>query len=197
MRTTLRFVTMLVLILIAGIPALAKGPTSATVTGPGIDDPIELFDYHTPFTDAHTALIRLTGLWYGNVGLEGTSELPPEVELGPAYTLTWLNEANPADPSDDYGIRQIIYPHAEGAPVIHTPKQPALDDGSLTLGWRTVPAELMDTLRQLGVPIDSVHVTPSRNQPTWPIVMVLGIAVIVLAAARLVNSRLRPVVSSK
>lgn len=193
MRTAIRFVTTLVLILIAGVPALAKGPSSATITGPGIDEPVELIDYgDSGQRDLVAALMRQTGVWYGNMGLEETTDLPPDVELGPAYLLTWLNEANPGDPKDDYTIQQTLYPHAQDGPVVHTPAQPALDDTSLTIGWRTVPVEFNDTLRQLGVPIDSADKTAS-NQQMWAAVAV--VAVVVAGAIRLMNSRLRPVVS--
>lgn len=194
MGRTIRFVTTMILILIA-VPALAKGPSSATVTGPGIDEPIELIDYgDLGQRDSVVALMRMTGVWYGNMGLEETTELSPDVELGAAYILTWVSEANPGDPNDDFTIQQTLYPHALGGPVVHTPAQPALDDESLTLGWRNVPVAFNDTLRQLGVPIDPVDETASGNQLKAAAVVVLAIA---LAAARLVNSRLRPVVSSQ
>lgn len=195
MRKGVGLVITAIVILMAA-PALAKGPSSATVTGPGIDEPIELLDYpqhDLESRDLVVALMRLTGVWYGNMGLEETTERPPDVELGPAYILTWVSEANPGDPNDDYTIQQSLYPHAQGGPVVHTPAQPALDDTSLTLGWRTVPVEFNDTLRQLGVPIDSVDKTTNGNQQVWAAVAVLAI---VLAAARLVNSRPKPVVSN-
>lgn len=194
MRRTIRFVTTMTLILIA-VPALAKGPSSATMTGPGIDKSIELLDYpqhDLESRDLVVALMRLTGVWYGNMGLEETTELPPDVELGPAYILTWVSEANPADPNDDYTIQQTLYPHADSGPVVHTAPQPALDDTSLTLGWRTVPGELTDTLRQLGVPINSAHQTPNAGQQVWALGAV--IAIVIASAIPLMNSRLRPLV---
>ncbi|MGH8935405.1 MAG: hypothetical protein ACRDXD_03910 [Acidimicrobiia bacterium] len=72
-------------------PAGAKGPQSATITGPGIDEPIELIDYGR--TELVVRLLEQTGLWYATGDLPIPLAGKPAGELGPRYTLTWVNSA--------------------------------------------------------------------------------------------------------
>lgn len=140
--------------------ALAKGPESATITGPGIDEPIELIDAGNP--DLVQALMRQTGLWYGTSG-GSRIVTEPAGELGPLYTLTWINSGPPGDPVDTRTIRQLLYLHAENGPVIHTPTQAALQGwGPDVVGWFTAPDGLTDTLSALGVPLSGPE---SINDP--------------------------------
>lgn len=194
MRTTIRFVTTLVLILIAGVPALAKGPSSATITGPGIDVPIELLDY--PDHDLETRdlvmrLMKLSGIWSP---LSLTPIDPPEAP-GEPLVLAWVNMGPPGLSDEERTIRQLIYLHADGGPVIHTPQdQPALDGwGGEVTGWFRAPVELGDTLQALGVPVEGVQTTAT---PPSVLALLAALAFVVFLAIRLVNSRLRPVVSN-
>ncbi len=143
----------IVAMLVVGIsePAVAKGPQSATVTGPGIDRPIELMD--TADSDLVSQLMEQTGIWYAT----GDHPLPleePTGELGPAYTLTWINSGPPGESVGERTIRQLIYLEAQNGPVIHTPAQEGLEGwGSGVIGWFAAPNGLRDTLAELGVPI--------------------------------------------
>ena len=49
-------------------------------------------------------------------GAEATEE--PAGELGPGYTLTWINAGPPGESADQRTIRQVIYLEAENGPVI-------------------------------------------------------------------------------
>lgn len=155
--------------------ALAKGPESGTITGPGIEAPIELTEVGSG--DLIWELMQRTALWDG---LGSSSRLPaqPAAELGPAYTLTWVNSGPPADPIEVRTIVQLIYPHAEMGPVIHTPAQLGLERwGSGVVGWYRAPEDLTETLTALGVPVstpraksdpsvlDEVEVAPAENEP--------------------------------
>lgn len=195
MRTTIRFIATLALILIAGVPALAKGPSSATITGPGIEEPIELIDYGDPGQEMHGHigdLIEQTGLWYATPTLE---RIDRPGGLGEPLVLAWVNMGPPHLSEEERTIRQLIYLHAEGGPVIHTLEgQPSLEGwgGGEITGWFRAPTELVDTLQAFGVPTDTGRTAGIPSQ-MWAAVAVVAI---VLAAARLVNSRARPVVSS-
>lgn len=137
-------------------PVSAKGPESATITGPGIDRPIELMD--TADFDLVIRLMEQTGLWYGT----GDLLKEPPGELGPGYTLTWINSGPPAKSVDERTIRQMIYLDAENGPIIHTPAQEALRGwGPGVIGWFAAPSGLRDTLAELGVPIS---VAPSVSE---------------------------------
>jgi hypothetical protein len=173
-------------LILAAAPALAKGPMSATVTGPGIDEPVQLFDQwdHDPAQGEQIAkLMEQTGIWYATPALES---IDPPVDLGSGYLLTWI----------PHQITQMLYLHADGGPVIHTPDQEALRGwGSGVTGWWKAPPELIETLRSLGVPVAAEDASSSLPEPAW--LVVLALAAIIAAGARFVNSRLRPVVSSQ
>jgi hypothetical protein len=134
-------------------PALAKGPQSATVTGPGIDRPIELMD--TANTDLLGRLMEQTGLWYASGDVPLPSE-EPQGKLGPGYTLTWINAGPPGEGVDERTIRQVLYLDAEDSPVIHTPAQESLRGwGPGMTGWFRARSGLRDTLAELGVPFSA------------------------------------------
>jgi hypothetical protein len=124
-----------------------------TITGPGIDRPIELMD--TANSDLMVRLMEQTGLWYG------TGDLPlpleePAGKLGPSFTLTWINSGPPGESVDERTMRQVIYLDAENGPVIHTPAQEALRGwGPGVIGWFAAPSGLRDTLAELGAPISA------------------------------------------
>ncbi len=132
-------------------PAAAKGPESATVTGPGIDRTIELLD--TADVDLVGQLMEQTGIWY----VTGDHPSPleePTGELGPAYTVTWINSGPPGESVEERTIRQLIYLEAENGPVLHNPAQEGLEGwGPGVIGWFAAPNGLRDTLAELGVPI--------------------------------------------
>jgi len=83
-------ITVLTGVLVGGLTlsALAKGPETAVLTGPGIGQPIQLIhpsvSFDTYGNDAPVRLIRLTGLLYGNgsaASCTGTDRLREGVNL--------------------------------------------------------------------------------------------------------------------
>jgi len=186
MRNTIALITTLAVILIA-VPALAKGPASATVTGPGIAEPIELFGQRQPEQVMHEHIVDLieqTGLWYATPTLE---RIDQPGGLGEPLVLTWGEGS--------HTIRQDIYLHAEGGPVIHTLESPPWrhGPGREITGWFRAPTGLVDTLRAFGVPTSAGGAAAT----TSPALVMGGLAFLILIAARLVNSRLSPVVSNQ
>jgi hypothetical protein len=113
--------------------------------GPDIDDPIEL----TQSDPGIGQLMQQSGIWSGP-GLRESIE--PAGDLGPAYTLTWINSGPPEASIEERSIRQILYPYAENGPLINTPAQVGLVGwGGEVLGWYEAPKSLIDTLAALGV----------------------------------------------
>jgi hypothetical protein len=154
-RTLVRFLAVTVLSGIALFgsiaPAGAKGPESATISGPGIDQPIELIDGTNP--DLVARLMEQTVLWFG-----GGDPLPgqPVGDLGPGYALTWVNAGPPEKSVEERTIRQVIYLEAESGPLIHTPAQDGLEGwGPGVTGWFAAPNGLRDTLVALGAPLSA------------------------------------------
>lgn len=141
----------LVLTLMIAIPAAAKGPVSAELSGPGLNEPLDLMG--TASDEQITLLMEQTGLWYGTGDLP-TPISPPTADLGPAHTLTWVNFGPPGAPVAERTIVQELYLQAIGGPIIHTPMQKSLGEwGQKVIGWFEAPAGFFDTLSGLGVEV--------------------------------------------
>lgn len=155
------------LVIIVGVlvgfthPVSAKGPESVTITGPGIDQPLELMT--TTNQDLIVQLMEQTGLWYGTGEPLQEEQLS---DLGPAYTLTWVNMGPPEKSVEERTIRQLIYLYAENGPLIQTPDQESLQGwGPEVIGWFAGPVELRDTLIELGAPIAAAP-SPAKQSPS-------------------------------
>ncbi|MGH2641795.1 MAG: hypothetical protein ACRDGO_08870 [Actinomycetota bacterium] len=142
--------------------ALAKGPESVTLTGPGIDGPIEL-DTTSPGLLGRA--MGQTGLWWSARGDRPLPlrEPPPE-DLGPGYTLTWILYGEPGERTEERTIRQLIYPFARGGVVVHTPRQGSIRSEAEGAGWFEAPA-LQETLAGLGVPVDAASALNEAHIP--------------------------------
>ena len=184
--TTRLFGTMTALVAIivatAGL-AVAKGPESATITGPGLDEPLELVDWSN--RDAMSALMEQTGIWFDT---GRALEEPPDT-LGPAYVIAWVNSGPPGLPVAERTIVQEVYLAADGGPVLHTPTQASTENwGQRVLGWRTAPPELSDTLASLGVPVDALDTAGPARSLLWS---GLGAAALIVIVAKLALLRRR------
>ena len=153
-RTVTVLFVVSILVLTNAEIALGKGPESVTLTGPGIDSPVELMDAvdwpisceDTCPPDPMVRLVEHSGLWYA------TGDLPvaidePEGELGPRHVLTWIRGGFDGESVEERTFHQNIYLQAEDGPVIHTPEQDGLvDGGSNGVGWFRASDDLPDTL---------------------------------------------------
>jgi hypothetical protein len=177
-------------------PVIAKGPESVTIAGPGIDQPLELID--TANQDLIAQLMEQTGLWYGTGEPLQEEQLG---ELGPAYTLTWVNMGPPEKSVEERTIRQEIYLDAENGPLIHTQDQLSLQGwGPEVIGWFAAPVELRATLIELGAlivaesspakqplpEIASAQAMPERQLAVIPrSIAILGFTFLIVLAAAL------------
>jgi hypothetical protein len=130
-------------------PAWAKGIESATISGPGLDHPLDV----TPPNGDGGRLASLTGFWDVMPGQPRpptfTKQAPP-VELGPRYTITWRLMSGPDETT---AIRQDVYPAAAGGPLVNTPAGQRIFEGTTVGGWYAAPPALRDVLGTLGVPV--------------------------------------------
>jgi len=111
-------------------PALAKGPTEARITGPGLAHAIIVSGGGEPGQQGLlTSLAERTGffkmLFGGLSGIPAPVRLrtpPPHASLGPRYTVIFTVPGVPPQGNERFGrIRQELYLHAVGGPVIYTP----------------------------------------------------------------------------
>jgi hypothetical protein len=187
------------LALVLAAPALAKGPSEATINGPGVKkggivmksgggDPSS----GTPLGN----LVEYGGYFPSTFGQQPNPMLAkqPNGELGPKYSVVYKV------PGPDGGtdtIRQDLYPYATPSPLTYMePGQTFFGTEKTHGGWYTAPPELKATLVDAGFPRTAPAATSDDGWlPSWPattgiIVVVLGIALASLAFA--VRRRPRP-----
>lgn len=178
-RMSLTVAALVLLSVTMATAAAAKGPESAILTGPGIDESIVFIDQSRPHetyeTEPPLSLIGLTALWLAPV----PSPTDPPDELGAPYTVTWhLFGALP-----DRQIVQHVYLDAAGGPVIHTPEQVGLEGwGPDVVGWFPAPEGLKEAIDEIvawGLPV--------APTPAWvlPVIAFTAISSLIGLGSRL------------
>jgi hypothetical protein len=178
----------LALVLALAGPAQAKGIQSATIIGPGLDEPINV-DHPDD-----SKLPALTGFWEvmpGQPAPPALTDKVPTKQLGPRYTITWRLMT---DTDETTEIRQNLYPDAVGGPLVHTAAGQRIFDADTVNGWYSAPATLRDMLRSLGVPLANATRSagssattpqgapaPSSDDSPWPVVIVVAAGAMALA----------------
>ena len=151
-------------VLTLATPAFAKGPSQASITGPGLGRAVVVSGNGEPGEQGRLANLALqTGLFTVMFGagasISGPAPArlhapPPPATLGPRYTLVYTVPGVTPRPGQQFGrVRQDLYPRAAGGPLIYTPPGQQGFGGPLTVtGWLTGNPQLTRTLAQLGVP---------------------------------------------
>ena len=159
-------------------PALAKGTTQASITGPGLANPVTVSvaagsEALPGQGDALSSLADQTGLFtvlfgpgIGDVRMpDMPSPLrppPAAATLGPQYTVTYTVPGiitAPGQASEE--IRQYLYPRAAGGPVIYTlPGQQGFGQPLQATGWLRGTPQLTVTLTRLGLTAGPAPVRP-------------------------------------
>ena len=124
---------------LAVAPAFAKGPTAATVEGPGIDG------RHLVPEGDYAELGRLTevtGFWNVFSDQALAAEPPvPETELGPRYTVRWQMGTS--------WLETFVYPFAS-TPAMRLPEAAAGATGRNRGGWTTGSSEVRSVFEKYG-----------------------------------------------
>jgi len=142
------------------MPALAKGPTQARITGPGLDRAIVISGAGEPGQQGRLAtLAGQTGLFtllFGAIpnmpALTPLRSAPPSASLGPKYTLIYTVPGLPTPSQMDGQLRQDLYPAAAGGPVIYTPPGQPSWVRHRESAWLRGSPQLLSFLGRLGVP---------------------------------------------
>jgi hypothetical protein len=199
MMKRLLFVPVLALVFAA--PALAKGPDSAKVEGPGLKGGGITFgtaqpgdpEPGTPLGD----LVDKTGFFAAMFGQTPDPMLTskPRSSLGPRYTITY-RVPGPGGPDT---IRQDLYPYAVQGPLTYTkPGQKFFGTERTHGGWFPAPATLKSDLVERGLPASAPRAGGSTDDGFWPLstgltatlATALGLALV--AAGSIVLMRRRP-----
>jgi hypothetical protein len=172
--------------------ALGKGPSAATMDGPGGGGGITFSgdEGSGPLGD----LTQQSGFFPAVFRQQPDPMLDsrPKGELGPKYTITYTV---PGPNNEVWKLRQDVYPYATPAPVTYmAPGQEVFETEGTRGGWFQAGPELKETLVTAGLP-SSANATGSSDGTSFPTapVSVLGLALLfVIGAALLLRRRARP-----
>ncbi len=167
--------------------ALGKGPTAATMEGPGAGGGVS-FSGSGPLGN----LTQESG-WFATAFEQEPSPLlagRPKGDLGPRYTVTYTV---PQDVNRTVTIRQDIYPYASEGPVTYmAPGQPIFDTQTRG-GWFQAGPDLKETLFAAGLPETTALRSSDRTSfPTATVSLLAFALVFVTATALLVHRRTHP-----
>jgi hypothetical protein len=134
------------------IPATAgaKGPSEATITGPGLSSPIRFAGDEGNYSQAFGDLINLGGFFPQTFGQSPNPvrRTRPSTALGPRYEVAYVVPG----PSTDT-LRQQLYPYASGGPVTYMKPGQKFWGTQYTLGgWLRAGAGLKSMLVAAGLP---------------------------------------------
>jgi len=179
-------------------PAMAKGPDQATITGPGLDEPIVVSGYGEPGSGYELSeLADGSGLFlvmFEPADPSVVSEAP-DGPFGPKFELTFRVPDGDETAST---VRQDIYPQAAGGPVTYTEAGQDVFGMTTRGGWYRTPPSFADLLERLGVPAAASSgqsqaepvAAPEPGNPAAPASPRLPVAAIVAAAIVLAGAGL-------
>ncbi|HEV8251352.1 MAG TPA: hypothetical protein VGQ15_15385 [Gaiellaceae bacterium] len=168
--------------------ALAKGPSEAVVTGPGIDDNGLVISG----LGDDSGLTGLSGFFPATFGQSPDPMLssPPEETLGQKYRIRYTV---PGPSGSDATIVQDVYPYAEPNPVTFTPPGQRFFDTERTRGgWYVSTIGLRNVLVHAGLPAESPVADSGGGdgRTVWPwIVGALALLAVLGCAAWFARAR--------
>jgi hypothetical protein len=151
----------LALALVFPAAAAAKGPSSASVTGQGLDKPLVIGgsgeSSGTPLGD----LTEEAGFFPASFGQEPNPMLAsaPTSKLGPKLTIHYVV---PGPNNDTFRIVQDVYPYARGGAVTYMKPGQPIFDMTTRGGWYRADG-LKRTLVQRGLPARAARTSSSTN----------------------------------
>ena len=182
-------------------PALAKGPSQARITGPGLGRAVVVSGNGEPGQQGRLGNLALeTGLFTAMFGTAVTVAYetplqlrtpPAAASLGPRYTIFYTVPGVTPRPGQQFGqVRQYLYPRAAGGPVTYTPPGQQGFGGALlqVTGWLRATSRLTRTLAQLGIrPRVATQAAqqPGSRTPAWLIALATALAAAALAGTAL------------
>jgi hypothetical protein len=170
--------------------ALAKGPSAATMEGPGGGAGITFSgdEGSGPLGN----LTQQSGWFAAAFAQEPNPMLAarPQGDLGPKYTVTYTV---PGPNNDTFVIRQDVYPYASPGPVTYmAPGQPIFDMKTPG-GWFQAGPDLKATLVAAGLPETAAGgLSDDTSFPTATVSLLAFALLLVGATALLLRRRTRP-----
>ena len=143
----------LIVIVVLALPAtaLAKGPSRASIAGPGLTT-IRISGAEgsaTPFW----SLVRAAGWFEAVWGPSHLPKTPSHGDLGPRYTITWTVPSSSR-------LRQAVFPYAEPYPITYMPSGQKIWGTPVRGGWFVGGVKLSKALARVGVPAEAPQPPP-------------------------------------
>ena len=172
--------------------ALGKGPSAATIDGPGGGGGITFTGCCEPGSPTMN-LAEQAGFFPAVFRQTPDPMLDqrPKGDLGPKYTITYTV---PGPNNDSWTIKQDVYPYApSGAVTYMKPGQDIFEIGGTRGGWFQAGPDLKQTLVAAGLPASVSGATSDGwSFPTLPVSLLTVMLLVVVATAVLVRRRARP-----
>ncbi|HZC30341.1 MAG TPA: hypothetical protein VE261_02415 [Gaiellaceae bacterium] len=138
--------------LAATAPASAKGPSTASLTGPGLDRALPVKGFGEGGTGTPLGSLVMSGGYFPQVfgqTPDPTTRMRPAGDLGPRYRVVYRVPG----PTATSTIVQDVYPYAKPRPVTHMPAGQRFWGGMRTKGgWFVSDARLEQVLVRVGLP---------------------------------------------
>jgi hypothetical protein len=152
MKLGVLLAAVLAVFLMAAATALAKGPTAARITGPGLSGPLLLNGIGESGDGSPMAVLTMEGGFFpATFGESPDPMLPgrPKAELGPRYEVIYTVPG----PTDNAYIHQSLFPYAAGGPILYmAPNQSFFESERTHGGWFRATALLKAALVRAGLP---------------------------------------------
>ena len=186
--------TLAITALLLPATALAKGPSGASMSGPGDGGGITFTgdgeSGGTPLGD----LTQQAGFFPAAFGQQPDPMLPsrPKGDLGPKYTITYTV---PGPNNELDKLRQDVYPYAPNGPVTYMePGQKFFGTEQTRGGWFQADPQLKETLVSAGLPAQRSSASADDSAFSAGLASMFGAAFVLAAAmaALLLRRRARP-----
>jgi hypothetical protein len=133
--------------------AAAKGPSSASISGPGLDHAISIQGYGEGGNSSPLGILVEEGGFFAQAFEQtpsSTSRRRPSIRLGPGYDVTYTV---PGGSSGDSTLHQDLYPYARNGPASYmAPNQTFWETQKTPGGWFRGGVQLRQMLVKAGLP---------------------------------------------
>jgi hypothetical protein len=153
MRRALPAVAALAAMLLLPGTAVAKGPSAASISGPGLDHAISIQGYGEGANASPLGVLVEQGGFFAQAFEQtpsSTSRRRPSTQLGPRYVVTYTV---PGGSSGDSTLHQDLYPYAATGPASYmAPNQTFWETQKTPGGWFRGNVQLRQMLVKAGLP---------------------------------------------
>lgn len=133
--------------------AAAKGPSAASISGPGLDHAISIQGYGEGANSSPLGILVEQGGFFAQAFEQtpsSTSRRRPSIRLGPRYFVTYTV---PGGSSGDSTLHQDLYPYAANGPASYmAPNQTFWETQKTPGGWFRGNVQLRQMLVKAGLP---------------------------------------------